>query len=66
MSSKGSTHYAGCDRGHEGQIYDEWGMTACGLELEPKCLTDDKRWVTCKNCLRIIDSYYNKQQSNDQ
>lgn len=56
------THYAGCDKGHEGQMHDEWGETACGLELEPQHLTEEIRWVTCENCLRVIRKY-NKQQS---
>lgn len=50
----GKIHYANVERGNESQPNDEWGITACGLELEPHSLTDREDWVSCKNCLRAI------------
>ena len=50
-------HYAYVDRGNESYPYDEWSETACGLELEPSYLTNREEWVTCKNCLRVINYY---------
>lgn len=51
---KGQVHYANVEYGNESQPEDEWGETACGLELEPHSLTDREDRVTCKNCLRTI------------
>lgn len=52
------THYAGCDRAHEGDNMDYWGAhTACGLEVDGHDdlpLSDRKDYVTCKNCLKRI------------
>lgn len=54
VTNRNKTHYASVERGNESQPYDEWSETACGLELEPDHLTNDKKWVTCKNCLRLM------------
>lgn len=53
----GKQHHAYCDRGNESYPYDEWSETACGLELEPDYLTNREEWVTCKNCLRVLERY---------
>lgn len=47
-------HYAICERANESYNRDEWSETACGLEYTESPLTDRKKEVTCKNCLRII------------
>lgn len=53
------THYAGCDRAHEGDNMDYWSeFTACGLEVdahEELDLSDRKHEVNCKNCLKALN-----------
>lgn len=51
------THYATCDKANESYPEDTWGEnTACGLEVyETEVdLTDDKKLVTCKKCLKRL------------
>jgi len=57
---KGKTHYASYEPPHEGDNCEYWSDAVCGQESEN--LTQYEDYVTCKNCLRLI----NKQQSNEQ
>lgn len=52
------THYAGCDRAHEGDNMDYWSeKTACGLyaESDTIAVSDRECYVDCKKCLRVIE-----------
>lgn len=56
MSKK--THYAGCDRAHEGDNMDYWAeKTACGLWVDSDTLNveDKTQYVDCKHCLRELN-----------
>lgn len=51
------THFASVECGNESNPHDEWGKTACGLELDDKHLSNNKKFVTCGNCLKILIGY---------
>lgn len=52
------THYAYCERAHEGDNMDYWDdKTACGLDVyehDDLGLTDKYAYTTCKNCLKVL------------
>lgn len=55
------THYAQCERANESYNQDEWSETLCGIDLEnTNYLTDNHQYVSCKNCLKKLES--NKQK----
>ena len=49
------THYAQCDRANESDNQDYWSRTTCGLEECESPMTEDTKYVTCKNCLKVIN-----------
>ena len=55
----GKTHFAWCDRAHEGDNMDYWSeKTACGLYVDNDNykVADQIEFVSCKHCLRIMKS----------
>lgn len=49
----GKTHYCSIDRANESDNNDYYGTAACGLEYFENG-DDDIKYVTCKNCLRVV------------
>ena len=54
MRKSAKIHYAHCDKANESDNCDYWYSTACGIELEPKQLTQNKKMVTCLKCIKAI------------
>lgn len=50
------THYAFVDLGNESQMHDDWSDPICGVQGENGHLTDKIEFVTCKKCLKKLQS----------
>lgn len=49
------THFCHIERGHEGDPMTYYSDTACGLHECEADMSDDKKDVTCKNCLKVLN-----------
>ena len=49
------THYAHIEGGNESDPETHYSRTFCGLEYYESPATDNKKYVTCKNCLKTIN-----------
>ena len=56
------THYAQCDRANESDNQDYWSSTACGLEYTESDMSENEKYVNCKNCIKVI----NKRKKNNE
>lgn len=56
-------HYAQCDKATESNSHDYWSCTICGIEETESSMTEIKREVTCKRCLKAITKIEKEQHS---
>ena len=60
MGAQNKVHIGSCDRATESDNNEYWTDPICNATAEDLEMTESIQDVTCKNCLRIIESFGNK------
>lgn len=49
----GKKHFFGCKINKFHKVWNRFTVE-CGITIDRECVTDNKKEVTCKNCLRLM------------